>query len=61
MAKKKNIGAVLTLRNNMSATLKGIRKEQSEFRKDVENTRKTLERTYKRKHTMQLKGNSFLQ
>lgn len=57
---KKNIGAVLTLRDNMSATLKGIRKEQSEFRKDVENTRKTLERTYKRKHTMQLNNTAAM-
>lgn len=57
---KKNIGAVLTLRDNMSATLKGIRKEQSEFRKDVENTRKTLERTYKRKHTMKLNNTAAM-
>ena len=57
---KKNIGAVLTLRDNMSATLKGIRKEQSEFRKDVENTRKTLERTYKRKHTMRLNNTAAM-
>lgn len=57
---KKNIGAVLTLRDNMSATLKGIRKEQSEFRKDVENTRKTLERTYKRKHTMTLNNTAAM-
>lgn len=49
-----NIGAVLTLRDNMSATLKGIRKEQSEFRKDVDSTRKNLERTYKRKYNLKL-------
>lgn len=49
-----NIGAVLSLKDNMSATLKGIRKEQSEFKKDVEDTRKRLERTYKRKYNLKL-------
>ncbi len=51
---KHNIGAVLSLKDNMSATLKGIRREQSEFKKDVEDTRKRLERTYKRKYNLKL-------
>jgi hypothetical protein len=49
MAKKKEIGAILTLRDNMSAVLRGVKKEQSSFRKDVTNTRKELEKTFKKK------------
>lgn len=60
MAKKKHIGAILTLKDNMSATLKGIRKEQSAFKKDVENTRKTLEKTYKKKYTMRLNNTAAM-
>lgn len=48
------IGAVLTLKDNMSATLKGIRREQAQFRKDIENTRKSLERVYKQKYSLRL-------
>lgn len=51
---KFNIGAVLSLKDNMSATLRGVREELTEFRKDIEDTRKRLERTYKRKYTMKL-------
>jgi len=46
---RKPIGAVLTLKDNFSATLKGIRREQSQFRKDVQETRKALEKAYKKK------------
>jgi hypothetical protein len=43
------IGAVLTLKDNMSATLRGVRKEQSAFKKDITSTRKELEKTFKKK------------
>ncbi len=36
------IGATLTLRDNMSATLRGVRREQSAFRQDVQATQRTL-------------------
>ncbi|KJR48399.1 phage tail tape measure protein, family [Desulfosporosinus sp. I2] len=36
------IGATLTLRDNMSATLRGVRREQSAFRQDVAATQRTL-------------------
>ncbi|KLU66759.1 hypothetical protein DEAC_c14270 [Desulfosporosinus acididurans] len=36
------IGAVLTLRDNMSATLQGVRREQSAFRQDVAATQRQL-------------------
>lgn len=36
------IGATLTLRDNMSATLRGVRNEQSAFRRDVQATQRTL-------------------
>jgi hypothetical protein len=54
LAKKNNIGAVLTLKDNMSAVMKGVRKEQSQFRKDVQETRKSIERTYKKKHDLRV-------
>jgi hypothetical protein len=43
------IGAVLTLKDNMSATLRGVKKEQSAFKRDVTSTRKELEKTFKKK------------
>ncbi|MEG0775498.1 hypothetical protein [Clostridium sp.] len=50
MAGKKHvIGAVLTLKDNMSATLRGVRKEQNQFKEDVKSARKELEKTYKNK------------
>lgn len=55
MAGKKHvIGAVLTLKDNMSATLRGVRKEQSQFKKDVISARKELEKTYKKKMNARL-------
>lgn len=60
MAKQKHIGAILTLKDNMSATLKGIRKEQSAFKKDVEITRKALEKAYNKKYTMRLNNTAAM-
>jgi len=36
------IGAILTLRDNMSATLRGVRREQSAFRQDARETQETM-------------------
>ena len=36
------IGAILTLRDNMSATLRGVRGEQAGFRRDTESTQRTV-------------------
>lgn len=60
MAKKRHIGAILTLKDNMSATLKGVRKEQSEFRKDVKSTRKALESTFKRKRNLRINNTAAM-
>lgn len=43
------IGAVLTLRDNMSATLRGVRKEQESFRKDVLSTRRELDKAFNKR------------
>lgn len=56
MAKKREIGAVLTLRDNMSAVLRGVRRSQDSFRKDVVSTRKELEKTFKKKMEARLDG-----
>lgn len=54
----KTIGAVITLKDNMSATLRGIKKEQKAFKQDVVNTRKELERTFKKKIEARLDNTS---
>lgn len=51
MGKKKEVGAVLTLRDNFSATLKGIRKEQTAFQREVASTKKELQSTFKKEMT----------
>jgi len=51
---RKPIGAVLTLKDNFTATLRGVRKEQSQFRKDVQETRKALEKSYKKKYDLRV-------
>lgn len=38
------IGAILTLRDNMSATLRGVRGEQAAFRRDAQETQETMGR-----------------
>lgn len=48
MANKKEVGAILTLKDNFSATLKGIRKEQNAFQKEVINTKKELQSAFKK-------------
>lgn len=57
---KKEIGAKITLRDNMTATLKGIRKEQSQFRKDVQETRKALEKAYKKKQDIRINNSAAM-
>lgn len=42
MGKRKNISAVISMKDNMSATLRGIQKEQTKFRREVTNTKKEL-------------------
>ena len=54
MAKKKHISAVISLKDNMSATLRGIKREQNSFRKEVNATRKAMESINKKKMTARL-------
>lgn len=51
MGKKKEVGAVLTLKDNFSATLKGIRREQNAFQREVASTKKELQSTFKKEMT----------
>jgi hypothetical protein len=54
MAKKKHISAVISMKDNMSATFKGIRREQNSFQKEVVNTRKAMDSINKKKMTARL-------
>lgn len=54
MAKKKHISAVISLKDNMSASLRGIKREQKSFREDVKATRKAMESINKKKMTVRL-------
>lgn len=49
MAKKRHISAVISLKDNMSATMRGIRREQKTFQKEVRATRKVMESINKKK------------
>lgn len=42
MGKRKNISAVISMKDNMSATLRGIQREQTKFRSEVTKTKKEL-------------------
>lgn len=60
MARQRHISAVLSLRDNMSATLRGVRREQSAFRQDVQNTRRSLERNLNRRHTLRINNTAAM-
>ncbi|MGG7060420.1 hypothetical protein ACQPUZ_19480, partial [Clostridium tertium] len=49
MAKKKNISAVISLKDNFSAGLRGIKREQKSFQREVAQTRKAMESLNKKK------------
>lgn len=49
MAKKKHISAVITLKDNFSAGLRGVRREQKSFQKEVAQTRKAMDSINKKK------------
>lgn len=54
MAKKKHISAVISLKDNFSAGLRGIRREQNSFKKEVAQTRKAMDSINKKKMTARL-------
>ena len=54
MAASGVVKGVISITDNLSATLRAIKKEQSAFRKDVEKTRKELEKTWDKKRTARL-------
>ena len=54
MAKKKHISAVISLKDNMSASLRGIKREQKSFQREVAQTRKAMESINKKKMTARL-------
>lgn len=54
MAKKKHISAVITLKDNFSAGLRGVRREQRSFQKEVAQTRKAMDSINKKKMTARL-------
>lgn len=60
MARQRHISAVLSLRDNMSATLRGVRREQSSFRQDVQSTRRSLERNLSRRHTIRINNTAAM-
>lgn len=48
------IGAVLTLRDNMSATLRGVRREQQAFKREVKSVKSELDSTFKKNRKVKL-------
>lgn len=54
MAKKKHISAVISLKDNFSAGLRGVRREQKAFQKEVRQTRKAMDSINKKKMTARL-------
>ena len=54
MAKKKHISAVISLKDNFSAGLRGVRREQNSFRREVAQTRKAMEALNRKKMTARL-------
>lgn len=42
MARKRHISAVISLKDNMSATMRGIRREQKQFQREVKQTRAAI-------------------
>ena len=49
-------GAVISLKDNFTVTMRQIRKQQSAFRKDVNSVKKDLEKAYKQKYELRLKN-----
>lgn len=54
MAKKKHISAVISLKDNMSATMRGIRREQKAFQREVKQTRAAIRSANKEKMKIRL-------
>lgn len=54
MSKKKHISAVISLKDNFSAGLRGIKREQNSFRKEVAQTRKAMDALNKKKMNVRL-------
>lgn len=54
MAKKKHISAVISLKDNFSAGLRGIKREQKSFQKEVNQTRKAIDSFNKKKMNARL-------
>lgn len=54
MAKKKHISAVISLKDNFSAGLRGISREQKSFQKEVRQTRKAMDSINKKKMNARL-------
>lgn len=44
MARRRHISAVISLKDNMSATMRGIRREQTQFQREVRKTRAEIQR-----------------
>lgn len=54
MAKKRHISAVISLKDNMSATMRGIRREQKAFQREVKQTRAAIRSANKEKMRIRL-------
>lgn len=54
MARKKHISAVISLKDNMSATMRGIRREQKAFQREVKQTRAAIRSANREKMRIRL-------
>jgi len=56
----KKIAGIISIKDEMSGVIKGIRNENKNFKKEVADTRKTLEKTYNRKLNMRVNNTSAM-
>lgn len=54
MGRKKHISAVITLKDNMSATMRGIRREQKSFQQEVRKTKLEMASAFKQQQKVRL-------
>lgn len=54
MARKRHISAVISLKDNMSATMRGIRREQKQFQREVKQTRAAIRSANRQKMKIRL-------
>lgn len=55
------MSGVISLKDNATATLRAVRKEQSAFKREVDNTKKSLTKTWDKKYKARLDATAAVQ